>query len=204
MRKKIIGVFVCMLMIASVVIPTAGTKDEKEIEKPIPFIDSATKTIPTSKMNVPMRRVTPMPVPTDDFDPLDEHIVVTVTVTEIRALKTIDLLSDPDFYLKVTINDKEFISDVWENMSYLENLNWSASCEVPKNTELVNITIALWDKGNGVDLLCDLSPDIGSFQQWRTAELIYSIASGLWWGDDNGFYDLSQIGRLTGIDDNSI
>ena len=41
----------------------------------------------------------------EDFDPLVDNITVTVTINEIRALKTIDLLSDPDFYVKVRINE---------------------------------------------------------------------------------------------------
>ena len=204
MKSKIIGIFVCMLLIAAVVLPVAGTMDEKKTEKSLQYTDLTTKIIPTSKMNLLMRRVTLRPLHSEDFDPLDEHIIVTVTINEIRALKTIDILSNPDFYLKVTINDKQFVSDVWENMRYLENLNWSASCEVPKDTELVNVTIALWDKNNGMDLLCDISPDYGTFQQRRTAELTYSIATGIWWGDDNGYNDLSGTGRLSGIDDHSI
>jgi len=138
-----------------------------------------------------------------DFDPLDENIIVTVTINEIRALKTINILSNPDFYVKVKINDKEFISDVWQNMMYVENPNWSASCEVPKDNEFVNVTIALWDKGNGMDRLCDISPHIGDYAQARTAELTYSIATGIWWGDDY-LEDPSGYGRLSGIDDNSI
>jgi hypothetical protein len=151
----------------------------------------------------------------EDFDPLDEHIIVTVAINEIRALKTIDILSDPDFYLKITINDKEFISDVWQNMMYVENPNWSVSSEVPKDNEFVNVTIELWDKGKGMDFLCDISPDSGNYTQARTAELTYSIATGIWWGrgdtiDDDNYLgddylgDPSGYGRLSGIDDNSI
>ena len=134
-----------------------------------------TLVIPTSAILLPTRHVTSMTSLNEDFDPLDENIIVTVTINEIRALKTIDILSNPDFYLKVTINDKEFISDVWQNMMYVENLNWSASCEVPKDNEFVNVTIALWDKGNGMDLLCDISPDSGNFTtgSYSRADLQY-------------------------------
>jgi hypothetical protein len=174
-----------------------------------------TLVIPTSAILLPTRHVTRMNTLNEDFDPLDENIIVTVTIKEIRALKTIDILSNPDFYVKVTINDKEFISDVWQNMMYVENLNWSASYEVPKDNEFVNVTIALWDKGNGVDRLCDISPDSGNFTQARTAELTYSIATGIWWGrgdsiDDDNYMgddylgDPSGYGRLSGIDDNSV
>jgi hypothetical protein len=154
------------------------------------------------------------PLNVTDFDPLVDNITVTVTIKEIRALKKIDLLSSPDFYVNVRINDKEFISDVWENMMYVESPNWSASCEVPKDKEFVNVTIALWDKNNGIDRLCDISPDSGNFTQARTAELTYSIATGIWWGrgslDDDNYLgddylqDPSGYGRLNGCDDNSI
>ena len=162
-----------------------------------------TLVIPTSATLLPLKHVTSMTSLNEDFDPLDEHIFVTVTINEIRALKTIDILSNPYFYLKVTINGKEFISDVWENLMYIENPNWSASYEVPKDNEFVNVTIALWHNGNGIDLLCDISPDDGDFTKARTAELTYSIAAGIWWGDDY-LEDPSGYGRLSGIDDNSI
>ena len=98
-----------------------------------------TLVIPTSATLQPLRQVPSMVSNTEDFDPLDEHISVTVTINEIRALKTIDSRSNPDFYLKVTINDKEFISDVWQDMMYVENPNWNVSSEVPKDTEFVNV-----------------------------------------------------------------
>jgi hypothetical protein len=160
--------------------------------------------VPTSAMNQPKKHMTPqMPLFMEDFDPLVDNITVTVAIKEIRALKIIDLLSNPDFYVKVRINDKEFISDVWENMKYVEQPNWTVSAEVPKDKEFVNITIELWDKNNKFDLLCDISPDDGNLTQARTAELTYSIATGVWWGDDY-LGDPSGLGRLNGCDDNSI
>jgi len=162
-----------------------------------------TMVLPTSAMILPKGHFLPVVPFNEDFDPLVENIIVTVTIKEIRALKTIDILSDPDFYIKVKINDNEFISDVWRNMMYVENPNWSASSEVPKDNEFVNVTIELWDKGVGMGRLCDISPDYGSYQQCRTVELTYSIATGVWWGDDY-LEDLSGYGRLSGIDDNSI
>jgi hypothetical protein len=159
--------------------------------------------VPASATALPGKQSTPMLTLNEDFDPLDEHIIVTVAINEIRALKTIDTLSDPNFYLKVTINDEEFISDVWQNMMYVTDPDWSASSEVPKDTEFVDITIALWHKGDGTDVLCDISPDGGNATQARTVTLTYSIAAGIWWGDDY-LEDPSGYGRLSGIDDNSI
>ena len=142
----------------------------------------------------------------DDYDPLDKQIIVTVAIQEIRALKTMDLLSDPDFYIKVFINGNMFKSPVWRGMKYVEKPNWSAFCEVPKNKEFVNITIELWDKDPlGRGQLCDISPvTYGlNLRQSYTAELTYSIATGVWTGDDS-LGDLSGYGRLNGCDDNSI
>ena len=156
--------------------------------------------IPTSATFLAQRPVTSPMSLNEDFDPLNEHIVVTVSINEIRALKTIGTLGGPSFYLKVTINGQEFISDTWENMKYIENMNWSASCEVPKDNEFVNVIIALYNAGGATDLLCDISPDNGDDPQARTAELTYSIAAGIWWGDDY-LKDPSGYGRLSGIDD---
>ncbi|VVB60943.1 Uncharacterised protein [uncultured archaeon] len=162
-----------------------------------------TLVIPTSATLQPLKHVTSITSLNEDFDPLDEHIFVTVTINEIRALKTIDTNSNPNFYLKVTINGEEFISDVWQDMMYVENPNWTVSSEVPKNNEFVNVTIALWDKRDGGDVLCDLSPGNGDGTQARTAEMTYSIATGIWFGDDY-LKDPSGYGRLSGIDDGSI
>jgi hypothetical protein len=168
------------------------------------FLLLAPLVVPTSALLLPTRQSTPLNPLAEDFDPLDEHIMVTVTINEIRALKTIDILSNPDFYVKVTINDKEFISDVWPDMKYVENPNWTTSAEVPKDTEFVSVGIALWDKNTMTSHVCDISPDKGwGYTQRRTVELTYSIATGVWWGDDY-LGDPSGYGRLSGIDDNSI
>ena len=159
--------------------------------------------MPTSA-SISSKKYTPLSQPLmNDFDPLVDNITVTVTIKEIRALDIIDIFSDPDFYVKVTINDQEFTSDVWQNSKYVKNPNWVASCNVPKENEFVNITIALWDKNTQKDRLCDLSPDLGDLTNVRSAELTYSIAAGIWWGDDE-LGDPSGYGRLNGCDDNSI
>jgi len=144
------------------------------------------------------------PLASADFDPLDSTINVTVSINEIRALKTIDLFSDPDFYVKVTINNNTFESPVWQNTKNVEDPNWSATTEVPKDEEFVNVSIELWDKNSGNDMLCDISPDDGTYKQCRTVEMTYSIATGIWIGWDDYLGDLSGYGRLSGIDDNSI
>ena len=159
--------------------------------------------IPASATFQPLKSKSQAAVLNEDFDPLDEHIIVTVNIHEIRALKIIDTHSNPNFYLKVTINDNEFISDVWHNMMYVESPNWSVSSEVPKDTEFVDVTIALWHQGDDGDILCDLSPGDGTTTQARAAVLTYSIAAGIWFGDDY-LKDPSGYGRLSGIDDDTI
>ena len=186
--KKIGKKYCILLILVTLIIPSASALQTKQVPTPLRI--------------------------TEDFDPLDEQIIVTMTIKEIRALKTIDVLSDPDFYVRVGINDNEFTSDVWQNTKYVEEPNWSASGEVPKDQEFVNISIALWDQNAGKDTLCDISPDAGNFTQARTVELTYSIATGIWWGrgslDDDNYLgddylqDPSGYGRLNGCDDNSV
>ena len=71
----------------------------------------------------------------DDLDPLVD-LTVTVEITQIRTLETsdfgirpidkIDLTSDPDFYVKVFINDEEFTSPIWYDTKYIYQPEWSA------------------------------------------------------------------------------
>jgi len=194
MKKNFVKILCTLVVLITMIIPTSV------LTKQIQPITSTKQSKETYNPQVKHTVFTPLAV--TDFDPLDEKIIVTVAIKEIRALKTININSNPNFYLKVIINGKEFISDVWQNMMYVENPNWSASIEVPKNNEFVNITIELWDKNSGTDILCDISPDNGNSTQARTAELTYSIATGTWWGDDYP-KDPSGYGRLSGIDDNS-
>lgn len=179
MKKSLIKIICTLVVLAALVIPTSASLQTKN-----------------------QLLIRPMPL-FSDFDPLVDNITVTVTIQEIRALDTIDVLSEPDFYVIVTINGEEFVSDIWENALYVTEPNWAASAEVPKEEEFVDITIALWDKGTVADRLCDLSTEYGNNTQSRTVELRYSIAAGCWWGDDS-LGDSSGYGRLNGCDDNSI
>ncbi|MBN1281240.1 MAG: hypothetical protein JXA00_06290 [Candidatus Thermoplasmatota archaeon] len=177
--KKIIQLICTLVILAVFVAPTSATR--------LPTTPGAFTAVPVN----------------GDFDPLVDNITVTVTIDEIRELDTIDAFSDPDFYVKIMINDEEFESAIWENMKYVSHQRWSASCEVPKDVEFVNVTIELWDKDISMDHLCDISPEEGTLRQCRTAELVYSIATGVWWGDDE-LGDLSGYGRLSGVDDNTM
>ena len=153
----------------------------------------------------------------DDLDPLVD-LSVTVKITQIRTLEKtdlgllpiskIDLLSDPDFYVKVFINDEEFTSPIWNNTKYMYNPNWSATADVPDDAEWVNVTIQLWDDQPTGDRLCDISDNYGNFKDTYDIDLQYNLKTGHWEGDDwlPGFWggsDPSGYGRLNGCDDNS-
>ncbi|MGC9308019.1 MAG: hypothetical protein ACP5FL_04495 [Thermoplasmatota archaeon] len=154
----------------------------------------------------------------DDLDPLSD-VEVTVCIEKIRSLEAddvqpepidwIDLVSDPDFYVKVFINGEEFISPVWRNQKYVYE-EWSATADVPDDEEFVDVVIELWDKNPGLDRLCDLSINDARYPYSYTANLTYSIKTGHWCGDDYVPYDenwcgpdRSGYGRLNGCDDNS-
>lgn len=143
----------------------------------------------------------------DDLDPLIE-LNVTVTIKEIRALDRIDRFTDPDFYVKVFINDEEYKSDVWRNQKYVKP-NWSVTKDVPDEEENVSIKIQLWDWNLGIDKMCDLGLNGGNFQDQRDIDLVYSLKTGHWRGEDFIYpdplsFDNSGYGRLNGCDDNSI
>jgi hypothetical protein len=154
----------------------------------------------------------------DDFDPLCD-VQVTFTLQSIRSLertepqlhvnKKIDAFGAPDFFVKVFINGVSYTSPVWKNNRYDYNVNWSVTADVPDDKELVNITIELWDWTFGLVKQCDVS----SFYNHQVARnyganLIYSIATGAWIGDDSvnsmmWLADNSGYGRLNGCDDGS-
>ena len=145
----------------------------------------------------------------EDIDPLI-NLVVTVEINEIRALDIIDKKTQPDFYLKVLINGEEFRSPIWRNEKYLSNLNWSCTLDIPDDEEFVEIIIQLWDWNIGRDLLCDIAMNDNENPDRKDIEIIYSIKTGHWWGDDmislphSWSTDLSGYGRGNGCDDNSI
>jgi hypothetical protein len=144
----------------------------------------------------------------DDFDPLVD-LEVTVEIKKIRSfdkldqqipsIEFIDLTSDPDFYVKVFINDDEFVSDVWPDTKYLYDIDWKATSNVPDNIEFVDIKIELWDQDSPNDKKCDIS------KNGLDVQLQYSLKTGHWTGDDErSDDDISGYGRLNGCDDGSI
>jgi hypothetical protein len=153
----------------------------------------------------------------EDIDPLVD-LSVTVEIKKIRSLEKSDLglspidkidpISDPDFYVKVYINDEEFKSQIWKNTKYVINPQWSATLDVPDEEEYVNITIQLWDADPGGDKLCDISENYGNLKDNYEVDLLYNLKTAHWYGNDWlpsiwGDIDRSGYGRLNGCDDNS-
>ena len=137
-----------------------------------------------------------------DFDPLVD-VSVTVEIKTIRLLDINELQTftstskndNPNFYIKVFINDIAFTSTVWSNMKYINDPQWSATLNVPDDQEFVNIKIQLWSE----NVPYDLSGDRDSYD----VNLLYSIKTGYWTGDDS-IGDTSGYGRLCGCDDGTI
>ncbi len=140
-----------------------------------------------------------------DFDPLVD-VSVTVNLKKIRFLAIDELQTlpkniegpNPNFYVKVFINDVEFTSDVWNNTKYIMEPQWNATMDVPDDQEFVNITIQLWS-----DESEDIPYDISGDPMRYDVTLLYSIKTGHWTGDDS-LGDASGYGRLCGCDDGTI
>ena len=112
----------------------------------------------------------------------------------------------PDFFVKVFINDVEFTSNVWEDTKFIYDISWSATLNVDDEEEFVDIKIQLIDSFDGQNANgapCDISPDSGSSEEGYDAEIVYSIKTGHWTGDDE-LNDPSGYGRLCGCDDGTI
>ncbi|UCF12704.1 MAG: hypothetical protein JSW06_00200, partial [Thermoplasmatales archaeon] len=131
-----------------------------------------------------------------DFDPLVD-VEVTVEIQQIRAFdksdeqlsiipfypifvkrEYIDKESDPDFYVKVLINNEESTSDTWHDTKYIYDPQFSAILDVPDDEEFVTVKIQLWDWNDNGDVLCDIG------NEKDDVELTYSIKTGHWTGDD--------------------
>ena len=153
-----------------------------------------------------------------DYDPLVD-VSVTVEINKIRSFDKVDVqipsvekiddFGDPDFYVKIFINEEEFISPIYYDTKYVYDQDWSATLNVPDDKEFVNITIQLWDWNENGDKICDISPFDYEILDTYEVDLEYSILTGHWEGDDYvddspGEFDPSGYGRLNGCDDGSI
>ncbi|MEM4257593.1 MAG: hypothetical protein QXL17_00360 [Candidatus Thermoplasmatota archaeon] len=142
----------------------------------------------------------------EDYDPLVD-VEVTVQIQKIRALDKqdfqvfqrsyVDRTSDPDFCVKIIINDVEFVSTIWRDTTYIYEPDFSATLNVPDDQEFVTVKIQLWDWNDDGDVLCDIG------NQTDDVTLSYSIKTGRWTGDDR-YGDPSGYGRLNGCDDGHI
>lgn len=142
-----------------------------------------------------------------DLDPLI-NLQITVVIKEIRALDKIDKVGEPDFYVKIFINDVEHTSPVWFNRRYVKP-DWFVTEDVPDDEENVNIKIQLWEWNDGVDKLCDISRNYQTKPNSQDVKLTYNLKTGHWMGDDYishepVLFDRSGYGRLNGCDDNSM
>jgi hypothetical protein len=156
-----------------------------------------------------------------DYDPTVD-IQVTVEIQKIRSLEKqdpayraeeiIDENSDPDFYIKIFINQEEFVSSIYHNTKYIYNPELSATKNVADDIEEVDIVIQLWDAQDEnfqSDRLCDISADSGSSDDAYDVELTYNIKTGHWYGDDYNTDEMlnadpSGYGRLNGCDDGTL
>lgn len=143
----------------------------------------------------------------EDHNPFID-LKITIHIKEIRALDKIDLIGDPDFYVKIFVNDQVIQSDIWRNQKYVKE-TWSTHpIDVPDEIENVNIKIQLWDWNPGKDKLCDIGSIYNEdLKDKRDIDLIYSLKSGHWRGDDfntdDKMYEPSGYGRANGCDDGS-
>jgi hypothetical protein len=156
-----------------------------------------------------------------DLDPL-VNVEVTVEIECIRFLeddasevsdynsilfpfrkKSISTGINPNMYLKIFINNIEFVSNIWYDTKYIYD-SWTATLDIPDEEEFVDIKIQLWSsiiEEPYEDRLCDISGDIGNSEDGYDVELTYSIKTGYWSGDDKISEDPSGYGRLCGCDD---
>ena len=66
----------------------------------------------------------------EDLDPLVD-IQITVDISSIRALDEFDeCQSDADFFVKIYIADQEFISSIWHDSNYLNELSYLSTYNV--------------------------------------------------------------------------
>lgn len=106
---------------------------------------------------------------------------------------------EPSMYVKVLINGVEFVSPVYNDTFYVYEPNFSATLNVPNDVEFVDVKIQLWSSEENCDKLLDISPIYGKYD----ADMVYSVATGHWTGEDY-LGDPSGYGRLNGCDDGSI
>jgi hypothetical protein len=154
----------------------------------------------------------------DDLDPLID-LEVTFELLKIRSLEKydrylhtrefIDILGNPDFYVKLWINNESFSSPIFRNKKYVYEPDWNVTVNVPEDEEWVDIKIQLWDWNIGKDKKCDISGFNREGNDNKDVDLRYNLKYNQWIGDDylEKLYinaDPSGYGRLNGCDDGTI
>jgi hypothetical protein len=136
-----------------------------------------------------------------DYDPLVD-VYLNFNLLGILALDSIDDSSDPDFYVRVVIEDEEFISPTFYDCKFVYNC-WSFTKDIDDYIDILNISIELFDKELSGDRLCDISQNKNNQDQGYGVKIFYDLKTGRWSGDDY-INDKSGYGRLNGCDDGSI
>ncbi len=130
---------------------------------------------------------------------------LVIEFISVRSLDKIDNFSEPDFFIKVLIDNKEFVSDIYYNKSYIYDLNFSINLDIEDEQEFIFIKIQLWDYADECDSnrICDICGYTRNGDNKYDVELTYNIRTGNWTGDDF-LKDPSGYGRLNGCDDGTI
>ncbi len=136
-----------------------------------------------------------------DYDPLVD-INVTVDIVAIRALDKLDVLSNPDFFIKLSINNVDYISPIWENTSNVYN-GFSVTADVPDDNKTVDVEIQLWENDGTENEHCDISKDLNVNGSGLDVQVTYDIGVGRWSGD-NSNADITGYGRVSGCADGSL
>ena len=139
--------------------------------------------------------------PIVDYDPTID-LTLTINIHSIRALRVIESISTPSFYVIVTINEQEHCSPTWENTEYVYD-QWNLTVNIPDQENFVDITLALFDDNTNEDSLCDISSHQNQGQTGKDISLQYNIKTGHWFGDDY-LNDQDGYGRACGTTDGSI
>jgi len=137
----------------------------------------------------------------DDLDPLVD-LEITISINAIRALDSFDSISDPDFYVKIIVNNKEYESPVMSDQQYCYQV-WETSIDVPDDEEFVDIILQLWESNPVFDTLCDINDAVNTASSGKDIALRYSLKTGIWYGDDYQG-DPSGFGRGNGCGDGTI
>ncbi len=140
-----------------------------------------------------------------DTDPLVD-LNITVKIRDIHALDNTDSpWSDPDMFVKITINGVTQESPTYENLMHYGIDFYHSSIldftqDVPDSFKEVPIVLELWDDDTN-DWFDWTSDDFDiSHGPHHSLMLNYNLTTGLWGGDDNP-YDADGYGHSRGDND---